>query len=257
MKPAEKRTPELLDVDVLSRLWARVAHEIRAPLGTILMWTHVLRRGRDADRDSALDAIDASVEEQTRLIRNIVDLSRVVAGTLTLDRQPVDVADRVRIAASECEREAKARDVVVRLDTQGSNWTLTADPAWVARIVSLLLAHGIASAPLGGRIDVRLIDLGDDGVEIVLGDGSDVQQDFRRTLAFLGRGPEPNPPGGAQVMGLALALRLVELHGGNLRPAEAGADGAGTGPGLRAAPTLGGGRLQGGSGAFVVVLPRN
>src|SRR4051812_3696039 len=71
---------------------AHLAHELRTPLGATLMWVHVLRLGREADREPAVNAIETSARAQSKMIGDLLDVSRSVAGRMRLDRKPCDLS---------------------------------------------------------------------------------------------------------------------------------------------------------------------
>src|SRR5262249_60301846 len=99
---------------------ANLSHELRTPMNAIIGWTHLLRSGRldDSQRQRALESIDRGARSQAKLIEDLLDVSRIVSGKLSLTLHAVHLA-AVRDAAAESQRPA----------AQAKNITLDVKPA--------------------------------------------------------------------------------------------------------------------------------
>lgn len=206
----EQRTSEFV---------ARLAHELRTPLGAILMWAHVLRLGRDADRDAAIDAIESSAHAESRIIGRLLDVTRGLAGRLKINRATVDLGEAVRLAVEGHRRDAEARGVSLETGIDDPRICVHGDADRIREVVSNLVSNGIKFTPSGGEVRVSLTEVGrhariivrDTGPGLAGADGVDVFEPFRmvrdadvRTGVGLG-------------LGLALARLIVDLHGGTIR----------------------------------------
>jgi|GEM_PF-2298600 len=139
---------------------AMLAHELRTPLGAILMWTHVLRAGRESDRQVALDAIESSARSQSLAIATLLDVTRALAGQLPIERQSVDLEQAVRLAVEESQPAASAATVRLRLVVHDARLPVRGDAPRLRSLVVGLIKNAIGVTPAGEtvEIDVRLVD---------------------------------------------------------------------------------------------------
>lgn len=207
---------------------ATLSHELRTPLSAILGWTQVLRRAGRADKpvdlERAIEVIDRNARAQVKLIDDLLDLSRILAGKVRLDLQPVALLEVVQAAVDSAlpSAEAKGLRLTSRLDP--ATPAVHGDSARLQQVVWNLLTNAIKFTPKGGQVQVTLqctgahLELGisDSGIGIPPGYLPHVfdrfsQQDSSTTRAFGGLG-----------LGLAICRQLVELHGGTVRASSAG-----------------------------------
>ena len=207
---------------------ATLSHELRTPLSAILGWTQVLRRAGQADKpvdlERAIDVIDRNARAQVKLIDDLLDLSRIMAGKVRLDVQPIALLDVVQAAVDSALPSAEAKDLRLtsRLDPAAS--MVHGDSARLQQVVWNLLTNAIKFTPRGGQVQVTLqrigprleLSISDSGIGIPASYLPHVfdrfsQQDSSTTRAFGGLG-----------LGLAICRQLVELHGGSIRVSSAG-----------------------------------
>ena len=133
---------------------AILSHELRSPLQGILGWLTVLREtGSDPTQQRALQAIDRGVRQQAQLVNDILDISRVVAGKLQIEREPVDLGGVVEECVDEAMPAAHERQL--HLDSTMANCgAVVGDRRRLRQAVSNLLTNAIKFTPRGGRIDV-------------------------------------------------------------------------------------------------------
>jgi len=205
---------------------ATLSHELRTPLSAILGWARVLRSGQ-SDRettDRALESIERNVRVQTKLIDDLLDISRITSGRLRLQVRPVELGP-VILAAIETTRPA-AEAKAIRLDTalDPRAGSISGDPERLQQIVWSLVSNAVTFTPTGGRVQVRL-ERRDPVVEIAVSDTGQgiapeflphVFERFRQTDSSTAR-----RQGGLGV-GLAIARHLTELHGGAIRAESPG-----------------------------------
>lgn len=222
--PALKAKVEELDERLdaiqqgLNEFVALLAHELRTPLGAILMWAHVLRMGRPDDREAALDAIEASARAQSELIGGLLDMTRALVGRLRIDRLPVDLTKTVRLTVDEQRPAAAEAQAQLNLLIDDEPLLVIGDARRLRDMVSSLVKNAIQATPVGGTIDVQVTEI-EGAVRIAVRDGgpglsvdalAGVFTPFR-----LVAGPEARRPGGLGIE-LPLARSLAELHGGSL-----------------------------------------
>jgi signal transduction histidine kinase/ActR/RegA family two-component response regulator len=209
-----------------------VSHELRTPLTAIYGWVRVLA-GREmprAEQSKALASIERNALAQTRLIDDLLDVSRVIAGKLRLESRMVDIAAVVRAAADTHAPAAAAKGLTLEVHADPSLEPIPADPDRLQQIVWNLLSNAIKFTPEGGRIDVRAGRADDSHVEILVCDsGVGIAPDFLPYVFERFRQGEAGTKRryGGLGLGLAIARHLVELHGGTVGVHSAG-EGRGT-----------------------------
>jgi signal transduction histidine kinase len=204
------------------RLLRAVSHELRNPLAPILMWTSTLKRLRadDAEVLRATKAIEHAVGLERRLIEDLVDVSRLQRGILELRRETVDLCDVVRQAIAVHRQPVEEAGLSLVNELPPAGLRLDGDPRRLVQVVGNLLANAVKFTPQGGGIAVSLRRHGDEAELRV----SDTGGGFPAELlpaAFTPFVQGPNARGGLGV-GLAVAERLVVLHGGRLDVLPAG-----------------------------------
>lgn len=205
---------------------AVLAHELRNPLAPLRTGVDLLLRGHASER--TLNAMNRQLDHMVRLIDDLLDISRISRGLIELKRDQVDlaavVASCVENAAAWFER--KNQPVVKELDEDVFAFV---DQTRVAQIVTNLLHNATKFTPEGGAIRVSLARKGNDAVISVIDAGIGLKEDqLARVFDMFARIRRPGvatEPGLG--IGLALARRLADLHGGTLTASSKG-EGTGT-----------------------------
>ena len=198
------------------RFLSVISHELRNPLAPILMWTSTLKRLRaeDPEVQRAAQAIAHAVSLERRLIEELLDFSRLERGVLELAPQRVDLRDVVR-GTIDAQRGALAdAGIALEEDLSRDAVAVRGDPLRLGQVVTELVGNAIKFTPAGGRI-VLCVARRDRQGEIVVSDtgpGIPAQILPRLFTPFV---QGANARGGLG-LGLALAQRLVALHGGTL-----------------------------------------
>jgi len=205
---------------------AIVSHELRTPLNAIVGWASMLRRGQvPADNQlHAIEIIQRNAATQTRLIEDLLDLSRAVAGRLRLELDDVEVAATVSAAVDAVRPAAAQRGVELHVGSDADLGTVRADHARLQQVVLNVLSNAIKFTPAGGRVSVTAsrvdgwVSLGvtDTGVGIPSGVLPYVFDRFRQ-----GDSSSTRAHGGIG-LGLAISRHIAELHGGTIEAASAG-----------------------------------
>ncbi|HVN37087.1 MAG TPA: ATP-binding protein [Myxococcota bacterium] len=208
---------------------AVVSHELRSPLTAALSWVELLR-GESLDgaqRARALDTIERSLRQQAVLVSDLLDVSRIVAGKLTLEPVAADVATLVRDAVNDHRALAESAGVALRHEPRLPVIAMV-DPARIRQIVNNLLANAIRHTPAGGAVEVE-IAANEDRLDLWVRDTGrgipaallpHIFERFRQGNAAAVR------EHGGLGLGLAIAKHLVEAHGGSI---DARSDGEGKG----------------------------
>lgn len=208
---------------------ATLSHELRTPINAILGWTQLLRAdpGR-SDAAYGLEVVERNTQAQARMIEDLLDMSRIVAGQLRLDLQRVNLAEIIDAAIETVRPAADARGVDIARMVEPGTGHVRGDPARLQQVVWNLLSNAIKFTPRGGRASVTLRRV-DSHVEIVVEDtGRGISPGFLPHVfeRFRQEDASTTRAQGGLGLGLAIVRHLVELHGGTV---SASSDGEGTG----------------------------
>jgi signal transduction histidine kinase/CheY-like chemotaxis protein len=223
----QRRSDEFERVGVMKdEFLALLSHELRAPLSAMLGWVRSLRSGRlDPERSThALEVIERNMALQARLIEDLLDVSRTIAGKLHLEPRPVAIRD-VAEAAIEALRPAASAKHVHLQSTLGSEPAMVrGDSIRLQQALGNLLSNAVKFTPGGGRIEVSLTHA-DGHVRLQVRDtGQGIGADLLPHLFERFRQGESSitRPHAGLGLGLALTRYLVELHGGTIRAESPG-----------------------------------
>jgi len=207
-----------------------VSHELRTPLTAIYGWARVL--GTNAleppQQARAIAAIERNAHAQTRLIDDLLDVSRAISGKLRLDARAVNVADVLRAAVETVSPAMAARRITFESDLDPDTPPIVADPDRVQQIAWNLLSNAIKFTPEGGTVRLELRRR-ETQVDIIVSDtGGGIAADF---LPYVFERFRQGDAGskrryGGLGLGLAIVRHLVELHGGTVM-AESPGEGRG------------------------------
>ncbi len=205
---------------------ATVSHELRTPLGAILGWAGILRSTEPnaATIARAAEVIERNAHAQTKIVDDILDIARIVAGKLKMQFTEVNPVDTTE-AAVESQRPAAAdKGVAMTLSVGPDIAPIFADPDRLQQIVWNLLSNAIKFTPRGGHIEVGILRR-DDKVHIVVSDqGVGIAPErlphvFER---FWQADSGTTRRHGGLGLGLAIVRQLVEVHGGTVHVASEG-----------------------------------
>jgi CheY-like chemotaxis protein/nitrogen-specific signal transduction histidine kinase len=209
---------------------ALLAHELRNPLAPICNALQILRlRGGDsATLEWAEDILERQVGHLTRLVDDLLDVSRMTRRKITLKRERVDLARLVRVAAEDHRAALEHAHLGLELDLPPMPLWVEGDSTRLAQVLDNLLSNANKFTPPGGRVTVRLHGMGSYARITVRDTGIGIAPDLLprlfQTLTQADSSLERSQ--GGLGLGLALVKGLVELHGGQ---AEAHSPGLGQG----------------------------
>jgi diguanylate cyclase len=153
------------------RALAAICHDLRTPLNAIAAWAQVARASvEDTDQlDEALSHIDSNAHLQAMLINDILDLARSAAGTLRIERQPVDLNDVVAAALSVTEPAASAKQTRIEWQPASTPAPVLGDAVRLQQVVWNLLTNAIKFTPGGGWVGVE-VSCGTEDVQLRVSD---------------------------------------------------------------------------------------
>jgi PAS domain S-box-containing protein len=206
---------------------ATVSHELRTPLNAVLGWTVTLRRRNfPADTDRALEVIERNARAQSRLIDDVLDVSRITSGKLTLKLGPVDIGESVQVAVEAIRPAAEAKGIALTMDAPaGPPMTIFADADRLQQILWNLLTNAVKFTPKGGAIEVRARRTGLEVAVEVVDTGEGIRPDVLPYVfdPFRQADSSTTRRHGGLGLGLALVKQLAAAHGGVVQVNSAGA----------------------------------
>ena len=209
-----------------NRFLATLAHELRNPLAPVRNAVHLLRVRGNPDRDVtwAHAVIDRQVDHLTRLIEDLMDVSRISYGKLELRKERVALAEAVAGAIESSRHVIDANRHRLEVSLPEEPIALRADPVRLAQIFTNLLTNAAKYTPPGGTIALSARREGSDVVVTVADNGvglSAEQLPHLFEMFFQTQDGQERTQGGLGI-GLALVHHLVELHGGSVTAASEG-----------------------------------
>ena len=204
---------------------AVLSHELRQPLNAMLGWVRMLRTHRldEATVSGALEVIERNTRLQARLIEDLLDASRIIAGTLSLEMRPIMVAPALEAAIGAVRGTAEAKGVQLESEIDVSAGPVRGDATRLQQIVWNLLSNAIKFTPRGGRVEIRLQQRGP-AVEIRVHDTGEgiTAEELPYVFSRFGVAHAAAQSHGGLGLGLSIVRQLVTLHGGVLHAESAG-----------------------------------
>jgi len=205
---------------------ATVSHELRTPLSAMLSWVWMLRRGvlDPAASARAIEAMERNVKAQTRIVEDLLDLSRIVTGKLRLDSRLVELGPVIAMATDAITPAAEAKGITLHSSLDPAAGHVLGDADRLQQLVWNLLTNAIKFTPPGGRVEVQLARSGAEVEVRVTDTGAGISSDFlphvfepfRQADASSGR------KAGGLGLGLAIVRHVAELHGGRVEARSPG-----------------------------------
>ena len=209
---------------------ATVSHEVRTPLTAILGWARLLESGGLDEQASrqAIETIWRNAKSQAQIIDDILDVSRIITGHLSLDLHPLEVVPVIEAAIGVIRPTAEAKNITIATQLDQRPLVVSGDANRLQQVVWNLLSNAVKFTDAGGRVvlSVRQVD---SGVEIRVTDtGQGIKRDFLPFVfdRFRQADSTTTRQHGGLGLGLAIARHLVEIHGGSIK-AESDGEGRG------------------------------
>ncbi|MGH9971461.1 MAG: PAS domain S-box protein [Pyrinomonadaceae bacterium] len=207
---------------------ATLSHELRNPLNVILGYTEVLLRSEEANRSQfvrrAAEILKRNALSQSQLVRDLLDLSRLHMGKLSLNQEPVSLTTTIANAVETVRAAAAVKDIDVRIDAPDEVLFVDADPLRMEQVVWNLLNNAVKFTSSGGKVTVRLSRVGDQAKLVVEDTGQGIEPEFLPHVFEMFRQADASSSRhhGGMGIGLALVQELVDLQGGTVAADSAG-----------------------------------
>ncbi|MEH1861720.1 MAG: PAS domain S-box protein [Nostoc sp.] len=231
-KQAEQEREQLLKREQAARADAETAnrmkdeflgtlsHELRTPLNAILGWAQLLRTRKFDETTTvrALETIERNTRSLTQLIEDVLDVSRIIRGTLHLSMDRVELVSLVEAAIDTVYLAAQAKEINIKCRFDPKVEVVVGDANRLQQVVWNLLSNAVKFTPKGGRVDVQLEHI-ESYVQIRVSDtGGGIAAEFLPHVfeRFRQADSSSTRSHGGLGLGLAIVRHLVELHGGTV-----------------------------------------
>lgn len=200
---------------------ATVSHELRTPLSAVLGWAHLLQLGR-MTREKEAEAfavIERNARAQAKLIDDILDLSRIVSGTLRIDLSPLDILKTLHSALDAVQPDAAAKSITITTQLESMPPPIRGDAPRIQQIVLNLLTNAIKFTPEAGTVHLTLERVRSSLQIAVRDTGIGIAPEFLPHIFDRFRQSDIGPTRrhGGLGIGLSVVKSLVEMHGGSVQ----------------------------------------
>jgi signal transduction histidine kinase/ActR/RegA family two-component response regulator len=228
---AEQERAELLVREreanrVKDEFLATLSHELRTPLNAILGWTKLLRSNAvpPASLDRALEKVERNAQVQSRLVEDLLEISRITSGKLRLESRPFDLVVLTSTAIDSIRATAEARGIAIERMFDAPSLPTAGDPDRLQQVIWNLLSNAVKFTPSGGVVTIHLSRANDTDRLVVSDTGIGIDASFLPNVfdTFRQADASSTRSHGGLGLGLAIVKRLVEMHGGEVAASSAG-----------------------------------
>ncbi|MBD6618851.1 PAS domain S-box protein [Komarekiella sp. 'clone 1'] len=200
---------------------AVLSHELRSPLNPILGWSKLLQNGKLDKTKTAqgLATIERNAKLQSELIEDLLNVSRILQGKLSLNVSPVNPAATIKAAIETVHLAAEAKSITVEATLDPEIGQVSGDATRLQQVFWNLLSNAVKFTAAGGRVAVRLEQVGNQAQITVSDTGKGIHPDFLPFVFdyFRQQDGTTTRKFGGLGLGLAIVRHLVELHGGTVQ----------------------------------------
>jgi PAS domain S-box-containing protein len=204
---------------------ATVSHELRTPLNAILGWATMLRSNKlnVETAAQAIEIIERNARSQNQLIADLLDVSRIVTGKLTLDIRPVELGPLLDAALDVVRPAADAKQITISRVFQARE-IINADPDRLQQVIWNLLTNAVKFTPTCGDIEIKLESSADEVRISITDSGEGIDPKFLDYVfdRFRQQDSSTTRTHGGLGLGLSIVRHLVEMHGGTVMASSEG-----------------------------------
>ncbi|MEH2304629.1 PAS domain-containing hybrid sensor histidine kinase/response regulator [Nostoc sp.] len=199
---------------------AIVSHELRTPLNSMLGWVQIIRHRKldEAITSKALATIERNAKLQSKLIDDILDISRIVQGKIRLNLRKVDLVIVIKTAIEAIYPTSEIKDIQVESNLDSSVGEVMGDAERLQQVVWNLLSNAVKFTPSGGLVEVCLKQVNSNAQISVSDTGKGISADFLPYIfeRFRQADSTTTRVDGGLGLGLAIVRHLVEIHSGTV-----------------------------------------
>ncbi|HEY9657564.1 MAG TPA: response regulator [Allocoleopsis sp.] len=205
---------------------ATLSHELRTPLNPILGWVKLLqtRSFSTEQTQTALETIERNAQRQAQLVEDLLDLSQMIQGQLTLTLAPVLLIEPIRAAIDTIRPAAAAKELEIETQIDPAIGYIRGDRTRLQQLMWNLLANAVKFTSRSGKITIQLEKLNHDAQITVKDNGKGIKPNFLPFVfdRFRQEDSSNTRQFGGLGLGLSLVQQLVEAHGGTITAASPG-----------------------------------
>lgn len=237
-KQAEKEREQLLAREQAAREEAEAAnrtkdeflavlsHELRSPLNPILGWAKLLRTRQfnQTKIDQALETIERNAKLQAQLVEDLLDVSRILRGKLSLNIAPVNLINVIEAAIETVRLAAIAKSMQIETIFPDRIDLVTGDANRLQQVIWNLLSNAVKFTQIGGKVEVKLEEVNQQAQIQVIDNGKGINPEFLPFVFDYFRQADSSTTRkfGGLGLGLAIVRQVIELHGGTVLAASGG-----------------------------------
>jgi len=199
---------------------AVLSHELRTPLNAMLGWVRLLKTNRESDEifEKAVDAIERSAVTQTKFVEDLLDITRIVNGTIRLTMRTFVLNELTRIASDNIRPVAEAKSIALDYTAPHEELAVHGDSERMQQIINNLLSNAVKFTPDGGAIALKLSKVNGQARIEVTDSGQGISPEFlpRVFERYKQANNSTTNRKGGLGLGLAIVKHLVALHGGTI-----------------------------------------
>ncbi|EAZ90119.1 hybrid sensor histidine kinase/response regulator [Crocosphaera chwakensis] len=209
---------------------ATLSHELRTPLNAIIGWMQLLRSGtlNEDQFNTGLEVIERNANVQTQLIEDLLDVSRIICGTLKLEAQPINVISVILSSIDTVSPTAKAKNININLQLSSQTIEINGDKERLQQVFWNLLINAVKFTPIDGSITIEGGEENNQMAFIRITDtGKGISGDVLPHIFDRFRQAEHKSSTrtqGGLGLGLAIVRHIVEMHGGSVMAESEGID---------------------------------
>lgn len=228
----QRREKELAEANQIKDVFiATLSHELRNPLNIIMGFTEILKAEIDPAQSSQIEAIEAierSARLQNQLVNDLLDMSRIISGKFTIERQEVDLSPLLASLVAGARVAAEKKSIELRTQIEKDGGTVSGDAGRLQQVFMNIINNAIKFTPEQGWVEIHLERLGQELCLRVRDSGKGISPAFLPHVFERFRQQQVGSARkhGGLGLGLSIARDLVELHGGRI---EAESEGEGCG----------------------------
>jgi len=211
---------QMKEVDRLKNEFIGVAsHELRTPVASLLLGTQLLKEGALGElTDSQKQVVDMQIvdlERLSKLMQDLLDVTKLESGSVSSRLNPVSVAELVRGPVEGLRTQAESKKIALSDVGTDDAGTVVADRSQIGRVLTNLIANAIRHTPEGGTISIRALPTEDEVTFAVEDTGVGIPPEYLATI-FDRFVQVPGATQGGAGLGLSIAQNIVRAHGGRM-----------------------------------------
>jgi signal transduction histidine kinase/ActR/RegA family two-component response regulator len=204
---------------------AVLSHELRTPLAPIAGWASVLRKSESLEQvHRAAEAIERNAFLQSRMIDDLLDMSRIRHGSIGLDLEILELSSVIRAALETSADDLEKKKIVLEIDAPGDPMFVEGDAGRLQQVFRNIVSNAVKFTPSGGKIRAALRQEANDALIVVADTGKGIAPEFLPFVFDIFRQQEQGTRRAYEGLGIGLSLvkKLIELHKGTVSIASAG-----------------------------------